>query len=85
MNRGFMQKALVVILLSLHPSGGRDPETQDQSAGIVCNFSTCWETKGLRTTLKNPKTNNKQNQKAKKQFKTKAPKNPKTVKKLPNP
>lgn len=81
-----MQKALVVILLSLHPGGGRDPETQDHSAGIVCNFSTCWETKSLRTPLKNPKTSNKQKQKTNTQkIKTKAPKNPKTVKKLPKP
>jgi len=34
-NRGFLQKALVVFLLSLHSGGGRDPETQGWSAGIV--------------------------------------------------
>lgn len=35
MNRGFLQKALVVLLLSLQPDSGRDLETQGQSAGVV--------------------------------------------------
>lgn len=65
-----MQKALVVILLSLHAGDGRDPETQDQSAGIVCNFNTCWETKGLRTTFKKKNNQNQTTNKPKQKAKT---------------